>query len=257
MIGTTDLGTLRHDATDGERVAILHIGTHRTGTTSFQRWASTHRHELSHATGLDYDGVLGPNHAEIPMLCLRTNRSMRMRARLPDWCLDEWQRKARAHIRDQCARPSRALLASAEGLSYIRHRDEVERLVELLSPRRIALVVALRERSSFLRSYRQALAKAGFPASPHRESFAYVADDSWLVDYGALLRVYRGALGAERVVAIDYERALQRDGSIIPGILDACGADRSKAPSWNGYWCNSILGRRGLVHRIPRPTGAS
>jgi hypothetical protein len=100
------------------------------------------------------------------MLCLRANRSMPMRARFPDWCLDEWQRTARAHIRDQVARPSRTLLASAEGLSYIRHRDGLERLIELLSPRRIAVVVALREPSSFLRSYRRALAAAGFPGQP-------------------------------------------------------------------------------------------
>jgi hypothetical protein len=83
-----------------------------------------------------------------------------------------------------------------------------------------------------------------------RESFAYVAADSWLVDYGALLRVFREALGADLVVAIDYERALRQHGSIIPGILGAAGADPSQVLSWDGYWCNAIPVRRPLVQRI-------
>ena len=227
----------------------MHVGTHRTGTTSFQRWALANRVELARATGLQYyDGLFGPNHCELPMMCLRADRSMPMRALVPDWCLDEWQSTARAHIRAQATRARGPLFVSAEGLSYVRHADEANRLVELLRPRRVSVVVVLRERSSFLDSYRQALADAGFDASPYRESFANVADDSWLVDYDALLAVYRDALGTEHVATIDYEQALHRDGSIIPGLLTASGFDASQLPPWKGFRYNATRARRwGLL----------
>lgn len=247
-----NLGQLITAAEDGEPIAILHIGTHRTGTTSFQGWAFSHGHELSRLTALDYyDGLFGPSHFEIPLLCLRTNRNMPMRAKHLDWCLDEWQQMARAHVRNQVERPSHALLASAEAFSYLRHRDEIERVIELLHPRQIAVVVVLRERSSFLRSYREWLAEVGIPASPYHESFAYVADDSWLADYAALLGAWRRTLGADRVVEVDYEETLRRSGSVIPGILAACGADPSETPQSDGFWYNGPA-RRRVIGRVRR-----
>jgi hypothetical protein len=234
-------------------IAIVHIGTHRTGTTSFQRWAFTNRDELARGTGLEYyNGLFGPNHYEIPMLCLRANRSMPMRAITPDWCLDEWQQRAAAHIREDASRGPRPLLISAEGMSYVRHPDEVARLVDLLHPRRVSVVGVLRERASFLRSYGRALADAGFPPSPYRESFAYVEEDSWLVNYDALLGVYREVLGTDRVAAVGYERAIECHGSIIPAILAACGFHESQLPPWNGFRDNTTRPHRSWFAAVRR-----
>ena len=101
----------------------------------------------------------------------------------------------------------------------------------------------------------------GFPPSPHRQSFAYVADDSWLVDYDALLGVYRQMLGADHVVALDYERELQRYGSIIPAILEAIGFDHAQAPGWEDFRLNvsgsallNRLRRSALLKGLRRPS---
>ena len=231
-------------------VAIVHIGTHRTGTTSLQRWAFTNRQELARTAGLEYyNGLFGPNHYEIPMLCLRANRSMPMRAISPDWCLDEWQQAATAHVRENASRSRRPLLISAEGMSYVRHHDEVARLVALLHPRRVSVVGVLRERASFLGSYAQALADAGFAPSPYRESFAYVKEDSWLLDYDALLSAYREVLGADRVATVVYERAVECHGSIIPGGLAACGFHDSQLPPWEGFRYNATRAPRRWFSR--------
>jgi hypothetical protein len=225
--------------------AFVHIGTHKTGTTSLQRWASENRTELASATGLTYyDGLFGPNHYELAMLCMRTNRNMPMRVRRVDWCLDEWHQEAETHVRSQVARDADSLLISAEALSYLRYSDEVERLAGLLRPRELVAIAVLREPESFLRSYREMMLELGFPPSRHRTSFAYVADDSWLVDYDALLDAYRAVLGADRVIALGYETAMQRHGSIIPAILEATGFDPAGIPAWEGF-------QRNVTHSAP------
>ena len=245
-----------------DSVAFVHIGTHKTGSTSFQRWASQNCAELARATGLAYyEGLFGPSHYEIPMLCMRADRNMPERVWRPRWCRPGWQRKAERHIRDQAARDVHSLLISAEALSYTRHPDEVARLIALLKPRQITAIAVLRKPSSFLRSYREAMLEQGFPPSPHRQSFAYVADDSWLVDYDALLGVYRQMLGADHVVALDYERELQRYGSIIPAILEAIGFDHAQAPGWEDFRLNvsgsallNRLRRSALLKGLRRPS---
>jgi len=216
--------------------AFVHIGTHKTGTTSFQQWASKNRIELANATGLEYyEGLFAPSHYEIPMLCMRSNRNMPMRAKWPDWCLDEWQQSAKMHVRNEVERHEGPLLVSSEALSYIRHPDEVERLIDLLRPREITVIVVLREPASFLLSYRKTLTRSGFNFSSYRESFAYVEDDSWLVDYDSLLAVYRKVLGSDRVMSVQYEPALERYGSIIPALLGAIGFSPSEIPPWRDF----------------------
>jgi hypothetical protein len=219
--------------------AIVHIGTHRTGTTSFQDWAHRSRDELAaRAQIYYYDGLFGLSHYELPILCMRRNRSMPMRTVVPDWCLDEWQTDVRAHIRQQVRAPMRTLLCSAEGLSYLRHQDEIERLVELLEPRLVSVVVVLRNPRDFLASYTAMLARQGFSPSRYHESFSYVQDDTWLVRYDELVGAYRNVIGADRVHVVPYDDHVGRDGSIIPAVLGACGADIERLPAWDRPWKN-------------------
>jgi hypothetical protein len=56
--------------------AIVHIGTHKTGTTTFQRWADLNRAEILEATGFRYYESMYPSgapsaHFEIALACLR------------------------------------------------------------------------------------------------------------------------------------------------------------------------------------------
>lgn len=232
-----------------DAAVYLHIGTHKTGTTSFQRWASANQAELAVGTRLKYyEGLLGWNHCELAILAMRANRNMPMRVRLPDWCLREWQRTAEAHIREQVARRDGPLLISAESMSLLRHRDEIERLAGLLRPRELFVVVALRDRATFLHGYRQTLERHGFEESEYRDSFAYVAEDSWLVDYDALLAVYREVIGADRVAVLSYEDAMRSHGSIIPAIMEPLGFAPTQIPAWQNVAHNVTRAER------PRPT---
>jgi hypothetical protein len=227
---------------DGPR-AVLHIGTHKTGTTSFQAWAAEAREALR-ARGVRYfKGMYGKNHFDLAFLALRRNRNMPMRSKHPDWCLDEWQAEARAHLQEQSSGAERTLLCSAEALSYVRFADEVETLVELFAPRQVQVVVAFREPDVFLQSYKEDLAVQGFRPSRYPESFAYVKPDTWLLRYDDLLDAYRSVLGEEHVASIRYEEAVERDGSIIPALLDAAAIDRTGLPEVAGHWENARADR--------------
>ncbi len=234
-----------------QQQAIVHIGTHKTGTTAFQRWASANRAELAEMTGLQYyRGSFNSSHIEFPILCMRTDRSLPMRSEMFDWCLPEWQRDAISHIRRQVEEPCESLLVSAEGLSLLRHTDEVERMVELLRPREVKVVVTLRDPAAYLRSYTQMLEGTGFSRSRYRDSFAYVADDTWLTDYESLLDAYRTVLGSDRVLTLEYEQSLERFGSMIPALMDTLGCEPDSIPRWETYRPSRL--RKSKLARILR-----
>jgi hypothetical protein len=196
-------------------------------------WAEAQRAELRAATGLRYyRGVFGSSHYEFPLLCMRADRNSAMRAREHDWMLPSFRARLRAQIVDELNEPGDVLI-SAEGLSYLRHDDEVRELRELLAPRVVKFVVVLRNRQDFLRSYREEMAREGFPPSTYEESFAYTNDSTWLTDYPALLRAFSNP------TVVNYEDALDRYGSIIPALLEACVGTIPPLRSWQGIWENT------------------
>jgi len=236
--------------------ALIHIGTHKTGSTAFQIWAAEARSDLAAKANIEYyRGMFSPSHAEFPMLCLARDRNMPMRVRTPDWCLPEWRAEAERYIGEQVVGPAKSLLISSEALSYVRQKSEVERLVDLLRPRRLSVVAVLRDRMDYLQSYRRTMESLGFPPSSFPRSFAYVEDDSWLLDYDALLAPYRTVLGSAQVNVISYEETLRRYGSVIPGILDAWDVEEGDIPHWDRYTPSAkkkhrLFGLRGLRSRL-------
>ena len=214
--------------------ALVHIGTHKTGTTSFQRWAEANREELLVRTKMLYfEGRFGENHLELALACIRRDRSMPSMREHPEWCLEDWQEDTRHNVSVQSFRWTGDLLLSAEGMSYVRHGDEVETLVRLLRPRAVSVVAVLRDPASFLESYRQELLDQGFELSRDPQSFAYVEEDSWLARYDELIAAYAGVLGPEHVHTVGYEESLDRYGSTIPAILEQWGADPQRLPRWD------------------------
>jgi hypothetical protein len=218
--------------------ALVHIGTHKTGTSAFQEWAETNRRELQDRRDIHtYQGLYGPNHFELAMLCMRSNRTMTARRRLDEWRLDEWRAETREHVAQQVAHPAETLLVTAEALSLLRYEDEVEALARLLQPRRIQVAVCLREPTAFLASYRKAIRASRYPSS-HR----YVEPDTWLIRWEDMLSVWRGVFGDAAVVSFGYEDVMARCGSSIPGVLTALGLATDGLPSWEGLTSNVIRG---------------
>jgi hypothetical protein len=223
--------------------AVVHIGLHKTGSTSFQMWADTNREALQAASGLRYyRGRHGSNHLELANVVMRLDRNMPYRAKHADWNLPSFQSELRSHIAEQLAGDDDVLISS-EALGLLRHEEEVEGLIELLAPRSVEFVVVLREPSAYLASYRREIARKGHGRSTHPESFAYTEDDSWLVDYDRRLEVF------PEPAVLHYEALVAEWGSVIPAIMEAVGVDPGSLPDWRGVWAND---RPGLARKIGR-----
>lgn len=220
-----------------ERI-VLHIGTHKTGSTSLQQLLHDHPALLS-AVGASYPkGLVIPgSHAELPLLAIRPERTWPARLRLPETTDERWLAAAARHVEEVLdVTSSEVLVLSHEDLSYVRHDDEIERLRRLLGDRPARVVVYLRAPGPFLRSYRAQLEAMGFRASADPSSFAHVEPDSWLVDHRALVDVYRRGFG--EVEVLDYDHAVETDGSVVPAFTDLLGIARSSLPPLDQYFLN-------------------
>lgn len=222
--------------------ALLHIGTPKTGTTSFQAWASTNRLLLERAAHTRaYRGLFGGNHFEFGLLCKRQSRNGFGELPFPDWCLPEWRTQARNHIRleiDRAKSAGQDFLVSSEVISLLRHDDELERLSQLLEGLETRAVAVVREPNSFLDSWRRQLGPGGWSAHP--SSAGYTEPDSWLVDYPAMSETFDRAFGAGALRVVSYEEELERHGTVIPAIVEGLGIDEA-ASSWSGEaeWMNT------------------
>ena len=238
---------------------ILHIGTLKTGTTSFQRWFSDNEAEIARATGVRWFKGSFPDAREIAAACIDENRQTPAMALgfFPDRDSPEWQPwvdSVRASVRTQVNASDSPLYVSCEALCLLRTPSEMKRLAELFDPVTTQIVLTIRSAAGFLGSWKQHLEHDFFRRSSDPTSFAYVADDSWLVDYDGLQRAY-GATFALPVRTIDYDAAMVADGSIIPALVATfTEAPLSSLPEWGAYRLNrSARPPRKPVKGLARP----
>ena len=134
------------------------------------------------------------------------------------------------------------IVFSAEGLSYLRLPCELEMLKSILGVDQVKIIVVLRSKMDFLRSYSEQLRKMGFSPSNERGSFLYVEPDSWLVDYASLIGAYQDTFGKENVIVKSYSEELERYGSIIPSLLNILGVPSYIFSRDKDLWLNRSTG---------------
>lgn len=219
---------------------VLHVGMHKTGSTSIQQLLRDEGALLASVGASFPAGFLIPSlHSDLPLLVLRPGRTWPARLRFPETDDPAWQRAAADHIRRAVAgAPQPVVVWSHEDLSYVRHDDELSRLRELLGDAPVQVVVYHRRRADFLRSYRDQLQATGFELSDDQSSFAYVQPDSWVADQDAVIETYRRGFGHEHVFVVDYDDALQRDGSVIPSFAELLGIAPADLPPLDRYFLN-------------------
>lgn len=203
---------------------VLHIGTHKTGTTSIQHYLGIEEPALEAAGAAVFRDSSGRVlNKEIFHACVSPSRRRLVTPRkakrrgLPLLLLFKW--RLRQFMRRN---PGRRIVISCEMLSYLREPAEMRRL-RLAFPRgaKVRVVVCLREKQAFLRSYTAQITKQRFQPSADPRSFAYVEPDSWLLDYDGLLAAFRRL--TDDVVVIDYDEAMRAHGNIIPAFCEAAG----------------------------------
>lgn len=238
---------------------ILHIGTLKTGTTSFQRWFSDNESTITATTGCRWFHGAFPDAREIAAACIDDGRQTPAMALgfFPErgseaWM--HWRQDVHRSVRSQVDAADTPIVVSCEALCLLRTPSEMQRLAELFDPATTDIVLTLRSRAGFLSSWKQHLEHDFFRRSNDPESFAYVADDSWLVDYESLKKAYAATFRG-RFTVVDYDACLARDGSIIPALVASFTDTTLDAlPEWRNYRLNrSARPPRKPVRGLARP----
>ena len=228
-----------------KRQFILHVGTHKTGSKSLQRFMLDHAGDISRKGVAVYRGEFrDANHIELHLAAMRDERDSFARLVRTDLTIDAGFRRhvadrVQAFIRSRC---EERLVFTAEGLCWLRHDDEIDRLQTILGVGNgeAKVVLYLRNKVDFLRSYTAQIHKVpGRQPSNDRSSTLYVEPDSWLVDYDALVATYQRGFGAGNVVVIDYDQEMRTVGNVIPSFLKVLGLDAAEELDFSSYFLNT------------------
>lgn len=201
---------------------ILHIGLHKTGTTSIQHFLRENRSRLKKLGFFFYQGLhVDQNHVELHAATMRPDRSstFRMTSGLifDDAYFTQTATRVKLFLNQMGSGTS---VFSAEGLSLLRYDDEVEKLASIL-PKDVKIIVYLRNPEDYLHSHAKQLEKAGITGITDKTSHAYMGSDTWMIDYAQRLAAFRKTFGRKNVIVIDYDDACARDGNVIPSFLRA------------------------------------
>ena len=67
----------------------------------------------------------------------------------------------------------------------------------------------------------------------------YTQEDSWLVDYDALLAPFKIVFGVDNVSVLDYDEICSDGSSIVSALWDCCGLPSHLRPSDKEQWLNN------------------
>jgi hypothetical protein len=222
------------------RRLYLHIGTQKTGTSSFQRYLLDHRDQLrtdgSHViTDIGRNGKPTASLGAYADTILRPTLRTGFRMRNPPPSVGHARRFVRVARRVRAsvlsANVDRAVF-SAEALCLARTPAERwrVRLLARACDADIVTVLCLRDLAAWRASWEAQVRKWRDAVDPGEGTDNILGD--WYYDVDAITAFWSG-LGELRVV--DYDRSLATDGSVIPALLRACD---SPAGASGDYWLN-------------------
>lgn len=223
------------------RRLVLHIGTHKTGTTSFQAVLNDAAPVLlEHDVRVFASSVDAPHGGacELPLLAIRPDLMFPLRRLLPDSTLPSMQRAMRERVAEQMGASTTTVVASHEALSFARTEEEVEVLAHLAGGRQTSIVLVLREETSFLRSWTGQLQRMGYSTrSPYPDSLMNTSPGTWLTDWDTLINAYSRVFGRQSITVLRYEQAIAAAGSVLPPLWHAANLPRDLLP--NDRWLNA------------------
>ena len=234
-----------------ERVLHLHIGVHKTGTTSFQTLLAANRNLLGRegiglfksaltlGEGFRERELAGWSH-ELPLVMLRERldfplkqmlrESLPSREQMMDWCFQ------------QMALGDQVMVCSHEALSFVRSPKELGSLEALAreTDRKVKIVAVVRKPDVWLDSWKAQLKSMGMaPESDDKSSVSYTSEDSWLLDWSQMFSAYGEVFGNENVSIVDYEAAVSEEGTILPAVSRAVGLPIDRFHSGVNLWLNA------------------
>lgn len=211
---------------------FIHIGTHKTGTTSIQNFLKLQRLYLERNGFALCCSLRGkPNFKDLFHATVMPSRRADMVLRKPGISRYLMKWRLRTHIsRFMKLNSNLSILASTELLSFLRSPQEIMRLKELFPQgTTFTVVLCLRQKENFLASLKRQLDAQKIPHGSRQGMSNYVEMDSWLMDYDSLKIAYKTLTDDIRI--IDYEIATQNGQNIIAAFCKAIGITEPPDPS--------------------------
>lgn len=229
-----------------ERTLHLHIGRHKTGTTTFQNFLNDNQQRL-HERGfhtfqsqITLDVTRSPIQSwahEIPLVIMRPEFDfvLRMLTKPLNLSAKEMTRT----IVENLNTSAQNVIASHEAMSYVRDREELEMLRSFASDakRKVKIHLVLRQHESWLRSYKNHFG-SGTQRITDKESYLYLEEDSWLFKNQVLVGLYEEVFGEGSVSVINYEESLNLFGDICPALIRSIGLCESDLVTNKTKWLN-------------------
>lgn len=213
----------------------LHIGVHKTGSSSIQKCLGQNIDFLKEQ-GFDFfQGILrNPNnHTELHMATMRYERDSFGRYGYNDLICDgDFTERVRDNVQNFLKRSTcRHQIFTNEGLSWIRYPDEIERLKRLFYgyEDQLEIIIYLRDREDFKRSYKNQIKhKLKRQFSQNVDSVLYIEDDSWVFNHDDCLRLFKDAFSKTNVTCLSYDEEMENTSNIIPSFLLELGIDGNR-----------------------------
>ena len=194
----------------------IHIGSHKTGTTSIQHYLQEHRAALMDAGLYVPDTLLGfdnPSHFLLNVYALDEDRDSTAKTRLREFLdkdffatLDKRLAAAVArHYQQAMDAGCEEILWTNEGLYLLNSVAEYSRLRQLFSlySEEVACVCCFRDKESFRQSYIKQLESLELPLSDDPTSYRYLEPDSWIFDYDRKQALLTEVF--DEVLILDYD----------------------------------------------------
>lgn len=219
---------------------FVHIGFHKTGTSSIQLLMDKNRDKMIDVGIFYYTGALNPsNHVELHCAAMRDERVSPFKLRSGIRPNTEFIEATRTQVA-KFLQPAGTFIFSAEGLSYLRYSDEIRTLHQLFGGREIEFIAYIRNQSDWLASYKAEMRKHAASPAARGDSYSNTQSNSWLLDFEARLAPFRDVAGTKLHV-IDYDMAVANEGSVIPSFFRTIGASSTldDNPEWKDYWKNA------------------
>jgi hypothetical protein len=181
---------------------IIHIGQHKTGTTSIQHFLQQNKINLSENGLYVPESIAGhnnPSHYILNVYALNENRFSSMKELLIRTKPKEYFYELRQKLDEDISKHYRLakdqgckdVIWSNEGLYLLNSFEEYSRLYELFSKysSSTVCVCCFRDINSYKKSYSQQLEKQGIAPSDDINSYRYLKHDSWLFDYSGKIKM--------------------------------------------------------------------
>lgn len=203
---------------NSEVKTFIHLGQHKTGTTSIQSFLSRKRQSLLEQgvfVPIDFCGRSSANHYELNVVSLAEGNSSPMKDHF-NGSIVSLRQEIVASIscayEDARRLGAESVVWSNEGLSFLRTKYEFENLLEFFKPHssNLTAILCIRDKQDFKESWQKQIVKMGLHEdNPPFDSYKYLGPDAWMLDWGKRLPLIIDAFDSLRVWKYKKQSSVQ------------------------------------------------